>query len=70
MHIISDVVKNVLTLDDAFIAIYIPTAIVAAQGMILVHLAERVGGVRKPIKLASSSPKNKVNDASDKKTDA
>jgi hypothetical protein len=70
MHIVSDVVRNIITLDDAFIALYILTAIVAAQATILVNLAERVGGVRKLIKLASSPLKDKVNDASDKKTDA
>jgi hypothetical protein len=70
MHIVSDVVRNLITLDDAFIALYILTAIVAAQAAILLNLSERVGGVRKLIKLASSPFKDKVNDASDKKTDA
>jgi hypothetical protein len=64
------IVPDGITLNDAFIAIYILTAIVAAQATILLNLAESVGGVRKLIKLASSSLKDKVNDASDKKTDA
>ncbi len=70
MHIVSDVVRNLITLDDAFIALYILTAIVAAQGAILLNLAERVGGVRRLIKLAASPLKKEVNNAKDKKGDA
>jgi hypothetical protein len=70
MHIVSDVVKNIITLDDAFIAIYILTAIAAAQGAILLNLAERVGGVRKLLKMASSPIKKEINDTINKKTDA
>ena len=64
------IVPDGITLNDAFIAIYILTAIAAAQAAILVNLAERVGGVRRLIQLASSPLKHKVNDASDKKPDA
>ncbi len=64
------IVPDGITLNDAFIAIYVLTAIVAAQAAILVNLAERVGGVRRLIKLASSPPKHEVSDAKKKKGDA
>jgi hypothetical protein len=70
MHIVSDVVRNVITLDDAFIAIYVLTAIAAAEAAIILSLAERVGGIRKLLKMASTPTKKQINDAINKKTDA
>lgn len=70
MHIVSDVVRNIITLDDAFIAIYVLIAIAAAEAAIILNLAERVGGIRKLLKMASSPLKKEVNDAKDKKGDA
>ncbi len=70
MHIVSDVVRNVITLDDAFIAIYVLTAIAAAEAAIILNLAERVGGIRKLLKMASTPTKKQINDAINKKTDA
>ena len=70
MHIVSDVVRNLITLDDAFIAIYVLTAIVAAEAAIILNLAERVGGIRKLLKMASSPTKKQINDAINKKSDA
>ena len=65
-----NIVPDGITLNDAFITIYILTAIAAAQSAILLNLAKRVGGVRKLIKLASSSTKHEANDAKDKNDDA
>jgi len=69
MHIVSDVVRNI-TLDDASIAIFILTAIISVQSAIILNLADRVGGIRKLLKMASSPIKKQINDARDKKTDA
>jgi hypothetical protein len=66
MHIVPDG----LTLEDAFIAIYILTAIADGEAAIIFNLAERVGGFRKLLKLASSPIKKKTNNASDRKTNA
>jgi len=61
---------GVITLDDAFIAIYVLTAIAAAEAAIILNLAERVGGIRKLLKMASTPTKKQINDAINKKTDA
>ena len=63
MNIVPDAVKEVITLSDAFIAIYILTVIAAAQGAILLNLVERVGGVRNLIRLASSPLKKEAHNA-------
>jgi hypothetical protein len=67
MHIIPHTIKEVISLEDAFIAIYILTAVAAAETMVIVNLAEWAGGVRKLFKLAASASKEQINDASDKK---
>jgi hypothetical protein len=70
MHVITDAVRSAISLDDAFIAIYILTVIAAAEGAILLNLAEKVGGVRKLLRLASRAIKKEVNNTSDKKTNS
>ena len=70
MHVVSDVVRSVIALDDAFVALYVLTAIAAAEVAIIPNLAERVGGIRKLLKMASSPTKKQINDAINKKTDA
>ena len=70
MHVITDAVRSAIFLDDAFIAIYILTVIAAAEGAILLNLAEKVGGVRKLLRLASCAIKKEVNNTSDKKTNS
>jgi len=70
MHIVSDAIRNIISLDDAFIAIYVLTAIAAAEAAIIFNLAERVGGFRKLIKMASPPLNKEVNDAKDKKGNA
>jgi len=67
MDIIPEAIKEVITLADAFIAIYILIAIVAAETMVIVNLAEWAGGCRRLFKLAASASKKQINDASDKK---
>ena len=70
MHIVSDIVRNLITLDDAFIAIYVLTAIVAAEAAIISDLRKRLSRTHKLLKIASSPTTKQINDTIDKKTDA
>jgi hypothetical protein len=65
---IPDIVKELISLEDAFIVIYILTAIAAAETMVLVNLRERVSGWHKLFRLTTSAVKKPINDASDDKT--
>ena len=70
MHIVSDIVRNLITLDDAFIAIYVLTAIVAAEAAIIFDLKRRLSRTYKLLKMASPAATKQINDTKDKKSDA
>ena len=54
MDIIPIVIKEFISLDDAFLAIYILAAIAAIEGGIIAGLATRVGSLRNLFRLTAA----------------
>jgi hypothetical protein len=67
MDIIPVAVKQFLSLEDAFIAIYILAIIGAIEAGIIGGLATRVGSLRNLFRLTASVAEKRAHDASNKK---
>jgi hypothetical protein len=65
--LLPDSAREILTLDDAFVVIFILVAIVVIETVIIVSLANWAGSLRKLFRLAANESKKPAHNPSEKK---
>jgi len=65
---IRELISQFVTLNDAFIVIDVLTIIAVIQGVVILDLAKRAGGLRKLFKVATPATTNRSNNSSDEET--